>query len=236
MYQIHSMGSITARAAGRTQEIDLGIPAPTIDSETGERVVCNRDQIVPESKEHSFYLMQTLRIGSSECLTFFDPGANTHLIDGNIANKEGLQVVSDKTSAIRVVGGSEIKTERDTYRLNLGPGEDKIYHEIVAIGMSSITTKFTKYDLSEICKEYKEEATGEESKTILPDAVGGSKVHLLGIKNTLQPKLVKILPSGVGVFLSPFKDKWGSRMIFAGPHKTFTTGNKKISGTKRTIL
>ena len=96
--------------------------------------------------------------------------------------------------------------------------------------MLSITTKFTKYDLSEICKEYKEEATGEESKTILPDAVGGSKVHLLlGIKNTkLQPKLVKILPSGVGVFLSPFKDKWGSRMIFAGPHKTFTIGNKGL--------
>ena len=52
---------------------------------------------------------------------------------------------------------------------------------------------------------------------------------LLGIKNTkLHPKLVKILPSGVGVFLSPFKDKWGSRIIFAGPHKTFTTGNNGL--------
>ena len=108
-----------------------------LHSETGDRVVCSRDKIVPESKEHSFYLMQTLRIGSSECLTFFDPGANTHLIDGNIASKEGLQVISDKTSAIRVVGGSEIKTERGTYRFNLGPGEDKVYHEIVAIGVIS---------------------------------------------------------------------------------------------------
>ena len=52
---------------------------------------------------------------------------------------------------------------------------------------------------------------------------------LLGIKNTkLHPKLVKILPSGVGVFLSPFKDKWGSRIIFAGPHKAFTTENNGV--------
>ena len=92
-------------------------------------------------------------------------------------------MISDKTSAIRVVGGSEIKTERGTYRFNLGPGEDKVYHEIVAIGMSSVTTEFTKYDLSEICKEYKNDAIGEESKTVLPETTGGSKVHLLlGIK------------------------------------------------------
>ena len=95
---------------------------------------CDKDQILPESKEHSFYLMQTLRIENSECLTFFDPGANTHLIDGNIAEREGLQLISDNISTIRVVGGLEIKTERGPYPFNLGPGEDKVYHEIVAIG------------------------------------------------------------------------------------------------------
>ena len=73
MYQIHSRGPITANAVGRTHEIDIKSPAPTINTETGERVTCSNDQIVPESKEHSFYLMQILRIGSSECLTFFDP-------------------------------------------------------------------------------------------------------------------------------------------------------------------
>ena len=36
-------------------------------------------------------------------------------------------MISDKTLAIRVVGGSEIKTERGTYGFNLGPGEDKVY-------------------------------------------------------------------------------------------------------------
>ena len=46
---------------------------------------------------------------------------------------------------------------------------------------------------------------------------------LLGIKNTnLDPVLIKILASGIAVYLSPFKDIYGSRLIFAGPHRSFT--------------
>ena len=58
--------------------------------------------------------------------------------------------------------------------------------------------------------------------------MGGSEVHLLlEIKNTkLDPIWIKTLPSGVAVYQSVFKDIWGSELIFAGPHKTFTTGNK----------
>ena len=41
----------------------------------------------------------------------------------------------------------------------------------------------------------------------------------------LDPVLIKVLPSGVAVYLSPFKDVYGSRIIFAGPHKSFTRGN-----------
>ena len=38
----------------------------------------------------------------------------------------------------------------------------------------------------------------------------------------MKPVLVKVLPSGIAVYLSTFKDIYGSRMIFAGPHKSFT--------------
>ena len=57
--------------------------------------------------------------------------------------------------------------------------------------------------------------------------MGGSRVHLLlGVENTrIQPVLLRILSSGVGVYLSQFKDVWGSRIIFAGPSKSFTLAN-----------
>ena len=51
---------------------------------------------------------------------------------------------------------------------------------------------------------------------------------LLGIKNTrIQPTLLKVLPSGVGVYLNPLKDVWRSRIIFTGPNKVFTKTNKE---------
>ena len=50
---------------------------------------------------------------------------------------------------------------------------------------------------------------------------------LLSVKNArIQPILIKVLSSEVGVNLSPFKDVWGSRIIFSGPSKVFTRANK----------
>ena len=50
---------------------------------------------------------------------------------------------------------------------------------------------------------------------------------LLGVKNTrIQPTLLWVLLSDIRVYLSPFKDVWGSRIIFAGPSGFFTQANK----------
>ena len=119
-------------------------------------------------------------------------------------------------------------TEYGNFRFNLGPGEDKIYHEITAVGMRNVTAGFGKYDLEEIVQEFRSKANLAEKCYILQKTVGGTKVHLLlGVKNTLiQPVLIRVLPSGVGVYLNPFKEKVGSRIIFVGPSKVFTQANK----------
>ena len=201
--------------------------APTIDSSTGRRIDHGVETIIPEVREQSFYLMQELLIGNSECLAFFDGGSNTHLMEGKLAIREGLQVISEKPNIISVVGGSQITTNFGTYRFNLGPGDNGEFHELVCLGMEKVSGRFEEYNLEEICEEYKENGGTE---TELPKKVGGSRVQLLiGIKNTnLTPVLLEILPSGVGVFRSPFKDKYGSRIIFAGPHPAFTKGSRTL--------
>ena len=105
----------------------------------------------------------------------------------------------------------------------MGPGDNDEYHEIVCNGMNDVTAGFGSYNLSEISREYREHAEPDEKNEVLPEKVGGSKVQLLlGIKNTkLDPVLLKILPSGLAVYRSPFKDVFGSRLIFGGPHKSF---------------
>ncbi len=149
---------------------------------------------------------------------------NIHIIDGLLAEKEGLQKVSSNPTNLTVVGGSKVRSNHGTFRFNLGPGERGEYHEVVCVGMDDVTGGFGTYELTEICQEYLDQAKDEEKDMVLPEKVGGSKVHLLlGIKNTnLDPVLIKVLPSGVAVYLSPFKDVYGSRIIFAGPHKSFT--------------
>ena len=159
---------------------------------------------------------------------FFDRGANIHIIDGSLAVKEGLQRVSSNPTCLTVVRGNRVKSNHGTFRFNLGPRDNGEFHEVVCVGMSDVTAGFGSYDLSEISEEYRDQAGPEERNIILPERVGGSKVQLLlGIKNTkLDPVLVKILPSGVAVYRSPFKDVYGSRMIFAGPHKSLTKDDK----------
>ena len=92
------------------------------------------------------------------------------------------------------------------------------------VGMDDVTSGFGSHDLTEICEEYVKNADGDEKNEVLPKHVGGSRVHLLlGIKNTnFYPVMIKKLPSGIAVYRSPFKDVYGLKIKFAGPHKSFS--------------
>ena len=151
------------------------------------------------------------------------------MIEKTLIENDKLQKLSESHAELGVIGGGTLTAESDSFRFNLGSGKEGIYHEIRAVGMNNVTTEFAEYDLNEIGKEFISSFTEQEKDYILPKIVGGSKVHLLlGVKNTrIQPVLLRVLSLGVGVYLSPFKNVWGSRIIFAGPSKYFTQANKE---------
>ena len=125
--------------------------------------------------------MKNLRVEDSNCLTFLD----VHLIDEQLARQEELQLISGKYSALGVIGGGSIRTEYGSFQFNFGPGEAGKYHEITAVGMENVTAGIGDYNLKEIAQEFKESASPTELEYVLPETVGGTKVHLLiGIKNT----------------------------------------------------
>ena len=62
----------------------MGSDTPFINFQTSERLDPDDVTMIPEIKQHSFYMMQLLQVGSSQVLTFFDPGANTHCVKGDI--------------------------------------------------------------------------------------------------------------------------------------------------------
>ena len=98
--------------------------------------------------------MQTLKIGSSNVLAFLDSGSNAHLIDEHIAKSEGLFKTSERPTSITVVGGGNIRSSRSSYQFNLGPGANGEFFEMNCIGIEAVTTKFNKYDLTEIGMEW----------------------------------------------------------------------------------
>ena len=110
MFRINKKNKNKKVANRRNSSLDASTlpPAPTFDSETGEKIPDENLEIHPESSEHSIYLMQNLRIGNSNCLTFFDSGANDHLIDGTLAEKEKLQKISENHADLGVIGGGTI--------------------------------------------------------------------------------------------------------------------------------
>ena len=69
--------------------------------------------------------MQNIRIGCSNCLTFF-----AHLIDGQLARNEELQLISSNSTALEGIGGGSIMTEYSSFCFNLGPGEEGKYYKI----------------------------------------------------------------------------------------------------------
>ena len=172
-----------------------------------------------------------------EFLIFLDRGANAHLVQGKMAVASRFELISSHPTSLTVVGESGLKAEYGSYRFNLGPGAGGEYHEISCLSMKFVTSKFNEYDLSEICAEFTSLSDPNQSVPPLPKYMGGSEVHLfLGIKNTnLDPVWIKTLPSGVAVYQSVFRDIWGSDIIFAGQHKTFTSVNK-TSNTNHSIF
>ena len=117
------------------------------DTETGStRPIGPGDPVIRSSREDSFYVMQTLRLGSEEVLTFYDSGANTHLIEGECAEELGLTVLSDKSVQIGTVGGGSLWSEYGQYAAVLGPDIHGQSHELECQGVELISRPYPEFD------------------------------------------------------------------------------------------
>ena len=123
---------------------------PAFDTRTGEEVSVPTTSIVPGPVDHPTYILQWIKLGSSELLVFFYRGASCSLIQGDIAEKEGLPVVSSSPVKLRVGGGLEIDTVYGVYKVCLGPNAEGDYMEIFCRGLPVLMERFSEYSLEEL--------------------------------------------------------------------------------------
>ena len=121
----------------RTRPSDPEAEKVIINTNTGQRVNPKSVTVVEEKSEDSYYIMQWLKMGSSDCLVFFDMGANIHLIDGPMAEALKLPIVTPKPTKLTVVGGAQLIPDYGVYKVNLGPNLEGEYFEVNCQGMNS---------------------------------------------------------------------------------------------------
>ena len=174
----------------------------------------------------SCLILQTIKIGKSNCLVMFDRGANINLINGDLAETEGLYVLSQSPTLVQGIGAQGVSSEYGRYLITLGSERGKS-HRLTCHGMPQVTVKFPKYDLQSINDEVAQ-LPCIPANSPLPEFVGGSQVDLL-IGNqdyALDPVRIGVLPCGLSVFESPFYDIFGSNICFGGPHPLFAETNR----------
>ena len=198
------------------------------DTSTGaHRPLDKDDSIVEQSGEAAFYTLQTLKLGNHEVLTFFDSGSSGNIIEGALAEKLKLQVLTDSAVHMGGFGGIRVWSEYGCYLLSLGPSTENKIYSLEVQGADSITERIPRVDLTRLWKEAR---TLLSIQTPLPSVIGGSRVNLLiGIKSTpLEPVRIHTLPSGLGIFRSVFKDVFGSDIVFGGPHAVFSEAYSRL--------
>ena len=173
----------TYRCAGRDDEeagTTTAISGPTLsfDTRTGEEVLVPASCVVPEPVHHPTNILQWIRIGSSDVLVFFNRGGSLNLIQGDIAEREGLSLVSNSPGKLRVGRGMEIHMVYGIYRVPLRPTADREYLEVTCRGLPLLTDWFTEHSLYELNEEvYK---LGAFSRDVpLPRVLGRSSLGLL---------------------------------------------------------
>ena len=181
--------------------------------------------IVRPSKEDAFYVMQWLKIGGEDVLTFCDSGANTHLVEGELAEKVGFTVLSDRCVSVGTVGGGEVWSDYGQYACILGPDCECVSHELECQWISRISRRFPEFDLRPLHHDSML-AFHDGPQLCFPPSIGGDRVRLLlGVKSlAIAPRLQCVLPNGLGIFVSALTDVHGSNVCYGGTHWIFSQG------------
>ena len=218
--------SRSSRPKSLSSPVDSALAVPHFDTTSGSVIDIQCPNV--ESSEDSVYLFQVIKVLESEALLFYDSGATGNVIRGAFAESAGFKVIDAKNQRIGAFGNKSLWTDFGRYKAVLGSEDDEGF-ELVFQGISEITSEFPPYSWTTVNKEV--QASGKLQDEILPVQVGGRSADILiGIKTPeLVPKLLFVMPSGIGVFRCRLKDVNGSCIAYGGSHECISRVNATFS-------
>ena len=129
-----------------------------------------------------------------------------------------MKIVSNNES------GWWTKYKCGVYNAVLGPSITGENRYLDCQGVNTIAGSLRKQSLKEVNKELRSFGLVDQHTPLPRYAAGGSVGVLMGKQDIqLDPVLIAVLPSGIGVYRCPFVDMWGSQIAYPGPHPSFST-------------
>jgi hypothetical protein len=184
------------------------------------------DRVVSTPSECACYVMQQLNIAGQRVLAFYDSGANSNIIEYDLARDAGFHQIGFQTVSFYVAGGGSVRSSYGQFSAILGPDVNGNIHDIECQAVDQIIGTLPTFRLDDIITEARATIG---SHHVFPLEIGGAPVKLLiGIRSTqLAPVLKFTLPSGLCVYKSKFRDVYGATLCFGSPHEVFTRGYKQ---------
>ena len=184
--------------------------------------------ILPDVKEESVYMLQTMEVEGNKFNLFFDGGCRKFVCRYNAIERLGSRAtpLHNGTVEIAGVGGMTMSTPHGIYQVQL-PVKGGFEALLSGTCMETITEPFSLYPLDgkveqDITSAYRK-AGGQHSLPSLEPIVGGETDFMIGgAYQRYFPRELFRTPSGLTIFESVFKNASGGYGVIGGNHSVFT--------------
>ena len=192
---------------------------------------CGSDNVIADISAPSIFMLQYVERDGKSMLMFYDSGCGGAALSDRAATILNSICVREGPTLLNVAGGATVKIDRGDESFKLALDKPKTETEQIAsmtgLRMPTVTTRFPVWDISaawgDIVKELDQTFPNHEPLPLPPQHVGGDPVDLMvGIRYIkYHPKLLYMLPSGLGVYKSRFAAPRGETCILGGPHPSW---------------
>ena len=185
--------------------------------------VTNKD-ILSDVAAPSIFMLQNIEVKGESLLTFYDSGCGGAAVQSRAADLLDSLTVRDGPTVLHVAGGRSLRIEGGDERFHLKLHNSDKKATLTGLKMDSITVKFPLWKIGRAWPEIMKDILNSDHKNVSlpkhPDQIGGDQVMLMiGIRYLMYyPRLLFMLPCGMGVYQSQFSAPRDEVLVLGGPH------------------
>ena len=183
--------------------------------------------IIGDTPYPSIFMLQYIETSGQALLLFFDSGCSGSAVSDRASKLLNSITLREGPTQLNVAGAVTMEIEGGDETFFLPLDESEKVATITGLRMPSITNQFPCWDvataMTEIGLELDEAFPGHAPLPPHPPKVGGECVDIMiGIRYArFFPRLLYMLPSGLGIYKTQFKAMNGQTCILGGPHSSW---------------